>query len=58
MKWTETIKMEELLKAALEFYERSPDGQYDNVAVAAIRYAMLMKPWNGFDWTLPAGVDK
>jgi hypothetical protein len=44
-KWPEIVTAEQLLKDALSFYEGSPDGQYDEIAVLCIRYAMMMKPW-------------
>jgi hypothetical protein len=37
--------IEELLKRALDFYRGSPDGQYDEVAVQCINYALHMQPW-------------
>lgn len=37
--------IEELLKRARDFYKKSPDGQYDEVALQCINYALAMAPW-------------
>lgn len=37
-KWTEAR-----IEAAIAFYDQSPDGQYDGMAAAALRYVLQMK---------------